>query len=241
VVAHACIIAGQLGLMLSFVRRNRESAYALLAAVAFFTALCLIRHDTTRLRPYLQVAIALVLLTALADRVAHFSRPMVAALTSVAIVHLVGGLMTPIGTAPTFYETWLIDGVLKFDQVAHMYGTAVLTFASARIVIGVFGGDATPRRPVGLSVVAALMACGMGGINELVEFLFGLHNPNLHAGGLENTGWDLAFNLAGSVVAGVLLVLLADPHQVDDEHERLVRRDDAAGALAAVAEVRRDR
>ena len=187
--------------MLSFLRRNRTSAYALLSAVVFFTALSLARHDTARLRPYLQVAVGLVVLTMLADRVARFSRVMVAMLTSVAIVHLVGGLMTPIGNAPTFYETWLIDGVLKFDQAAHMYGTAVLTFASARIVAGVFGGAPRRERRVGFAVIAGLMACGMGAVNELVEFLFGLHNPNLHAGGLENTGWDLAFNLAGAIVA----------------------------------------
>lgn len=225
--------------MLAFLRRNRESTYALLCAVVFFTALGLIRHDTARLRPYLQVAVMLVVLTWLADRVAHFSRAMVAVLTSVAIVHLVGGLMTPVGNAPTFYETWLIDGVLKFDQVAHMYGTAVLTIASAQIVLGLFGREHRGR--VAVSFVAALMACGMGAVNELIEFLFGLSNNNLHAGGLENTGWDLAFNLAGAVIAGVVLVLLAHPHEVDDEDERLVRADDATGALAAVGKVRRNR
>jgi uncharacterized membrane protein YjdF len=123
---------------------------------------------------------------------------MVWALTSVAIVHLIGGLMTPIGDAPTFYETWLIDGVLKFDQLAHAYGTFVLTIACARLVVGLLGGPV--RRGWGLAFVAALMACGLGALNELVEFLFGLNNANLHAGGLENTGWDLAFNLAGAVV-----------------------------------------
>lgn len=225
--------------MLTFLRRNRESTYAFLCAVVLLTGLGLIRHDTARLRPYLQVAVMLVVLTWLADRVAHFSRTMVGALTSVAIVHLIGGLMTPVGNAPTFYETWLIDGVLKFDQVAHMWGTAILTVASAQIILGLFGREHRGR--VAVSFVAALMACGMGAVNELIEFLFGLSNNNLHAGGLENTGWDLAFNLAGAVIAGVVMVLLAHPYEVDDEHERLVRSDDATGALAAVRKVRRDR
>jgi hypothetical protein len=83
------------------------------------------------------------------------------------------------------------------------------------------------------------MACGMGALNELVEFFFGLNNADFHAGGLANTGWDLAFNLAGAVIAAVLLA--THPLQVDDEHERFVRTDDAAGALSAVAEIRRDR
>ncbi|MEY2397450.1 MAG: hypothetical protein QOJ00_624, partial [Actinomycetota bacterium] len=90
--------------------------------------------------------------------------------------------------------------------------------------------------------VAALMACGLGGLNELVEFLFGLGNPHLHAGGLENTGWDLAFNLVGAVIGAAWLILLAThPDQVDHEHEGLVGADHATGTLTAVREVRRDR
>jgi hypothetical protein len=174
------------------IRRNAASAQALLIAVVVCSGIALVRHDGARLRPYLQVVAVLVVLAALADRTAHFSQKMVAALTSVAIVHLIGGLMTPIGDAPTFYETWLIPDVLKFDQLAHLYGSAVLTVACAHFARGASG----------LPVVAALMACGLGAINELVEFLFGLDNPNFHAGGLQNTGWDLAFNLAGAVIAG---------------------------------------
>lgn len=214
-------------------RRNRESALALLGAVVFFAALAVIRHDTERLRPYLQVVVGLVVITMLADRAAHFSRAMVAALTSVAVVHLVGGLMTPIGDAPTFYETWIIDGVVKFDQLAHMYGSAVLTFACAHLAIGLL--KPARRDGIGLAVVAGLMACGLGALNELIEFWFGLNNTNLHAGGLENTGWDLAFNLGGGVIAGWLLTKYRN--EVDDKDERLVRSDDATGALAAVREV----
>jgi hypothetical protein len=217
-------------------RRNRESALALAGAVACFTVLALARHDVVRLRAYLQVVAILVVLTVLADRAAQFSKAMVAALTSVAIVHLVGGLAPPVGGAVTFYETWLIDRVLKFDQLAHLWGTAVLTFASWHLAVGMLKPR---RRGGGLAFVAALMACGMGALNELVEFFFGLNNADFHAGGLANTGWDLAFNLAGAVIAAVLLA--THPLQVDDEHERFVRTDDAAGALSAVAEIRRDR
>lgn len=200
------------------IRRNREAAIALAVAVVFYAGLAVARHDTARLRPYLQVVVVLVAVTVWADRAAHFSRPMVGALTSLAILHLTGGLMTPVGNAPTFYETWIVNGVLKFDQAVHLYGTAVLTFACAHLAVGLLG-DAV-RRGAGLAFVGALMACGLGALNELVEFLFGLHNTNLHAGGLENTGWDLAFNLAGAIVGAVLLVSAHD------------RRDDRNGGRA---------
>jgi uncharacterized membrane protein YjdF len=195
------------------IRRHREAATALGAAVLFFVGVALLRHDTARLRPYLQVVAVLVVLTALADRAARFSRATVAALTSVAVLHLVGGLMTPVGNAPTFYETWLVDGLLKFDQVVHAYGTAVLTVACAHLVIALLGNAV--RRGAGLAFVGGLMACGLGALNELVEFLFGLNNPHLHAGGMENTGWDLAFNLLGAVIGGVLLVSSHDRRHDD--------------------------
>jgi len=191
-------------------RRNREATVALAAAVLLFTGLALIRHDAARLRPYLQVVAVLVVLTMLADRAAKFSRRLVAALTSLAILHLVGGLMTPVGDAPTFYETWIVHGVLKFDQLVHAYGTAVLTVACARLVLGLLGDGV--RRGSGLAFVAALMACGLGAVNELVEFLFGLHNAHLFAGGMENTGWDLAFNLLGAVIGGVLVSAYDGPN-----------------------------
>jgi hypothetical protein len=194
------------------IRRNHQAAAALVGAVLFFAALAVVRHDTARLRPYLTVVAALVVLTLLADRAAHFSRAMTAALTSLAILHLIGGLMTPVGTAPTFYETWLIDGVLKFDQLVHAYGTAVLTVACAHLAAGLL---APVRRGIGLAFVGALMACGLGALNELVEFVFGLNNTHLHAGGLENTGWDLAFNLVGAVIGGVLLVSAHDRRDDD--------------------------
>lgn len=221
---------------MTLLRRNREAFIALGVAAAFFAALAVSRGDGVRVRAYFQVVIGLVLLMAWADRSAKFSRPMVAAMVSSLIVHLVGGLMTPVGDAPTFYETWLVDRVLKFDQLAHLYGTAVLTYACWHVAIGLL---APRRRGAGLAIVAGLMACGLGALNELVEFFFGLNNPEFHAGGMANTGWDLAFNLGGAVIA--LVLLATNPLQVDDEDERLVGLDDPARSLAAVTEVRRDR
>lgn len=218
------------------IARNRESVTALSVAVIFFTTLSLVRHNP-RLWPYLEVVAVLVILTSLADRAAHFSRALVGALTVLIVAHLAGGLLPSLADAPTFYETWLIPGALKFDQLVHGYGGLVLTLACARLAVGLLG---QPKpHPWALPFVALLMAQGLGALNELIEFLFGLSNANLHAGGLENTGWDLAFNLAGSVIAFAWLA--ANPLEVDDEHERLVGTDHAAGALSSVGKVGRDR
>ena len=195
------------------IRRNRDSATALAIAVVFFTVMSLVRHNP-RLRPYLEVVVFLVVVTSLADRAAHFSRPMTRALTALIILHLVGGLWPPLGDAPTFYETWIVHGVLKFDQLVHGYGGAVLTFACANLAVGLLG---RPKpHPWALPFVALLMAQGLGALNEMIEFLFGINNPNLHAGGLANTGWDLVFNLAGGLVAFAFLIGRGDDDRHDD-------------------------
>lgn len=208
----------------------------LAGAVVAVTVIAVARDDLVRLRAYLQVVGMLVVLTALADRAARFSKTMVWALCSVAVVHLVGGLAPPLDEAPTFYETWLVDRVVKFDQLAHLYGSLVITYACWHLVDGLLRPR---RRGLALAFVALLMAMGIGALNELVEFIFGLNNPDFHAGGLANTGWDLAFNLGGGVIA--MMLLATNPHEVDDEHERLVGLDDATRALSPVAEVRRNR
>lgn len=213
---------------MSFLRRNRRAATTVAVAALLVGVAAFARDDTARLRPYLQVVIVLVAVTALADRAAHFSPAMVWALTSVVLVHLAGGLLPPLGDAPTFYETWIVDGLLKFDQLAHGYGTGVLTVASARLVVGLLG-PAT-RRGWALAFVAALMACGLGALNELIEFLFGLDNPNLHAGGMENTGWDLAFNLAGAIVGASIVGQEKTPSREDAAPPAAIQRRKAGRA-----------
>ncbi len=37
-----------------------------------------------------------------------------------------------------------------------------------------------------------------------------INNANLHAGGLGNTGWDLAFNLGGGLIAAAWPTLVND-------------------------------
>jgi uncharacterized membrane protein YjdF len=189
---------------MSLLRRDRNAFAVLGVVAASMSLLAIARGDGSRVRAYLQVVALLVVLMVAADRAARFSRPMVAAMVSSLVVHLIGGLMTPVGDAPTFYETWLVDGVLKFDQAAHLYGTAVLTFACWHLAVGLLQ---PLRQGAGLAFVAGLMACGLGAINELIEFLFGMNNADFHAGGFTNTGWDLAFNLGGAAVGYGLLVM----------------------------------
>jgi hypothetical protein len=54
-----------------------------------------------------------------------------------------------------------------------------------------------------------LAGMGVGAINEIVEFVATLVIPDTNVGGYTNTGWDLVADLAGAIVATVLLVILS--------------------------------
>jgi hypothetical protein len=65
----------------------------------------------------------------------------------------------------------------------------------------------------GTRAAIALLACwGFGAANELFEFLSSLRFADAYVGGLENAGWDLAFNTAGSAIAAVCCWAWSRPH-----------------------------
>jgi uncharacterized membrane protein YjdF len=130
------------------------------------------------------------------------------ALVGAGLLHLAGGLLpSPDPSAPILYETWLLPGTLKFDQLAHAAISAVV----AAVLFEVLGHVLDPRQagPAARAVLALLATWGFGAANELFEFLSAARFPDAYVGDLSNAGWDLAFNTAGSVAAAVACALLA--------------------------------
>jgi uncharacterized membrane protein YjdF len=163
-----------------------------------------------RVVAYLIVWSLLALLVRAGHRRWPLPRATIALLTVAGAVHLCGGLLpSPDRGAPILYETWLVPGVLKFDQVAHCFISAVVTLA----VFQALGHVVDPRRagPGVRAVVAMLVCWGFGASNELFEFLSALRFPDAYVGGYENTGWDLAFNALGGLLAGIVCWALTPP------------------------------
>jgi len=121
-------------------------------------------------------------------------------------VHLAGGtipidskFLDPGETNRTLYNMRVSPWLPKYDQVVHAYGFFVSTLAAwaglrATYVI-------PPSLGFGLLLAVGLIGMGLGGMNEVIEFVGTLIFPNTNVGGYVNTGWDLVCNMTGCIAA----------------------------------------
>ena len=163
---------------------------------------------------YAVVGAVLVLGIVLADRAAHFRPALLAALGWGTAAHLAGGLL-PGGQegADILYDRWLVDGVVKFDQLVHFGCSVVLALAVHALLRAWLRTDAGA---IGPAVIAGLAAVGLGGFNEAFEYLASLSGAGEFVGGYDNTGWDLVFDVAGAAT-GALWLALAPPNELELE------------------------
>jgi uncharacterized membrane protein YjdF len=190
------------------VRRGPSAlAVAAVGPLVGFVAFSLARGDR-RVGAYVLVWAVLATLVALTHARWPLRRSTLWALLAAGWVHLCGGLLpSPDRGAPILYETWIVHGVLKFDQLAHASICAVVTVAVYEVLGRVV--DPTQAGPTARAVLAAVVCWGFGAANELFEFLSALRFRDAYVGNLDNTGWDLAFNTLGSLTAAVVLATLA--------------------------------
>lgn len=129
------------------------------------------------------------------------------------LLHMAGGLV-PVpeswpydGPHAVLYSLWLIPEALKYDQVVHAYGFGITTWLCWEALRnGVERRQGVRLRP-GLGVLVLCVAGGMGfgAFNEVVEFVATQTLEETNVGGYVNTGWDLVYNMLGSVLAGVVI------------------------------------
>ncbi len=149
------------------------------------------------------VAIAFVGL-AVADRRFRFSPIVLVGLTLWGLGHLAGGIVELDGGDRIFYNV-VLGRWFHMDNMVHFvgFGTAGLACweaLRARWLAGVEVG------PVATVAYVALLGCGVGAVNEVVEFAFTLAVADTQVGGYQNTGRDLVANLLGGLTAGLYQV-----------------------------------
>ncbi len=116
------------------------------------------------------------------------------------ILHILGGLL-PVGDG-VLYSLVLIDfigepySILKYDQLVHFY-----CYFIAALIIWKIVSSLDQNSFVTASIITVLAASGVGGINEIIEFLATVFIPSTNVGGYENTAIDITCNFLGACAA----------------------------------------
>ena len=118
------------------------------------------------------------------------------------VLHILGGLWVINGKV--LYSTVLIDiipapySILKYDQIVHAYCYFIVALLAWHIVSAVAKQQSSF---VALATITVLAATGVGGLNEIIEFMATVFIENVNVGGYENTAIDIVANLVGALIA----------------------------------------
>lgn len=223
--------------------RERRFHTAFLALVLFTAAYMLaavagaVATGNAEFVFYILVMLAIIAAVLIVRRRLALSLPLLWALSVWGLLHMAGGLVPvpqswPIdGDIRVLYSWWIIPGpegttdgngdggILKYDQLTHVYGFGVATWLSWQTLAGVVRRQFPERelRPtLGPAFIAALCGVGLGALNEVVEFIATLL-AETNVGGYYNTGMDLIYNTIGATIAATAIAL----------HARITPRNDA--------------
>lgn len=184
-----------------------------------------------RVWAYLVVVTVLTAIVAMTDRIVGFTSGALLLLVATGCGHLAGGLL-PGPDGGVLYDRWLITGVLRYDQVVHVLGSAAGTVASWQLLGTWLDLSRTPAR--GQAVMAALAGLGKGAINEVLEFLASMRVPGTYVGGYTNTGWDLVFDVVGVTAAACILVIAQVARRTEGPREPSPQGSSAISPTAVI-------
>jgi hypothetical protein len=157
-----------------------------------------------------QMAVIMAIIVYMDRRVA-FSPLVLWGLALWGFLHLAGGLV-PIppaiaepgeGNTLVLYNMRLLPWLPKYDQVIHAYGFGMSALAAHEALQAHLGRKIAVTLPI--AALLFLVACGLGAVNELMEFAAVKAIPQTNVGGYFNTGWDLVSNATGAVIAILFL------------------------------------
>ena len=145
------------------------------------------------------------------------SKSMLWCLSIWGLLHMMGGLVPVPDTWPiagshrVLYSLWLAPDFLKYDQIVHAYGFGIATWVSWQALRSALGERIYPT--FGLLTLCVAAGTGFGALNEVIEFAATLILEDTNVGGYSNTGWDLASNLIGAIVAAAIIRVSASHNQ----------------------------
>jgi len=174
------------------VRRERAVVAFFVGATISLTVVGLVRHQVF-LWVYLPALAASVAIVVWIDRRwGPIPSVQLWMLSAWASLHLAGGLVAnPTGRTDILYGMWIVDGILRWDQMVHGFGIAAAT-------LFLITAAQSSSRPV---IWGFAIGQGIGLVNETVENVFALLVENSNVGDAVNTAWDLGWHLIGGTAA----------------------------------------
>lgn len=131
-------------------------------------------------------------------------------LTIWAVLHVAGGA---IPTAEgVLYSKMLINivgepyNILKYDQLVQMFGFFTATIVMWEVLAPTLLHN-VGKHKVRLAIILIAAGMGLGALNEVIEFITRIFDPNNGVGGYVNTSLDLIANLLGASLAYLFIYL----------------------------------
>lgn len=194
--------------------------YVLVFTVAYMIAAIGGAFSRGNMEFLIYIGVMLVLM-GVVGYVHHRVRLTIGALWALSIwgaLHMAGGLVPvpeswPInGDIRVLYSWWIIPDRLKYDQIVHAYGFGVTTWVCWQAIRAAVKPLGKLQPTFGVLTLCVAGGMGFGAMNEIIEFVATLLTTT-NVGGYENTGWDLVSNMAGSVIAAIIIRVTNTPPQ----------------------------
>jgi len=121
------------------------------------------------------------------------------------VLHMAGGLINTNGMR--LYEFYFIEGVIKYDNITHFFGTFLLTIAGYNLLKYNFWNKESRSDYIHLFLVLVL-GYGLGSLNEIIELMYSVSlGYEKEVGDYLNNALDLAFNFIGALAATLVIAL----------------------------------
>ncbi|HYF29336.1 MAG TPA: DUF2238 domain-containing protein [Candidatus Paceibacterota bacterium] len=171
----------------------------LIAAAVYFTSL-----GNTEFLGYIGAVTVLLLIVACTLHYTCFPDWLLWLLSLLMLLHILGGGLMVGGDVLYNYVPLPIENptgltFIKVDQIVHTYGSAV-----AALFVYSFLRRRTDFSWLSMLLITVLAACGIGAINEIIEFTTTLTVEDVNVGGYYNTAVDLVVNLVGAIIGAAL-------------------------------------
>lgn len=187
-------------LRLAAARRPLLATFVGAYLLAFSVAGLSIRAELTL--PYLVVVATLLLVVVRLDLRFDLGTALLWALAVWGLVHMAGGII-PLDGDRVLYNARFGPDLFRYDRFVHAFGFGSATLACGKVLRHWLPGGRFDLTPTGIVVLAGM---GVGGINEIAEFVATLVLEDTNVGGYDNTSWDLVFDLFGATLAGLWLM-----------------------------------